>query len=98
MAAGRPAAPGATGFTADWLGQRVVFADGALERLPAEAAALGAERVLLIAGVPGELPDRAAALLAAGWPAASMTCASTFPPMLPRPSRPGPAWCAPTWW
>ena len=64
MAAGRPAAPGATGFTADWLGQRVVFADGALERLPAEAAALGAERVLLIAGVPGELPDRAAALLA----------------------------------
>ena len=64
MAAGRPAAPGATGFTADWLGQRIVFADGALERLPAEAAALGAERVLLIAGVPGEVPDRAAALLA----------------------------------
>ncbi len=50
MSVRRPAAPAAAGFAADWLGQRVVFADGALDQLPAEAAALGAERVLLIAG------------------------------------------------
>jgi maleylacetate reductase len=50
-------------FAADWLGQRVVFADGALGRLPDEAGRLGAERALLIAGRHGGLGDRAAALL-----------------------------------
>ena len=55
--------PGAAGFTADWLGQRVVFADGALERLPGEVQRLAAERVLLIAS-PRGAGDRAAALLA----------------------------------
>lgn len=64
MSVRRPAVPGAAGFAADWLGQRVVFADGALDRLPAEAAALSAERVLLIAGRHGDVADRAAALLA----------------------------------
>lgn len=63
MTVRRAAAPGAVGFTAAWLGQRVVFGDRALERLPAETASLGAERVLLIAGPSGEVPDRAAALL-----------------------------------
>ena len=57
------AAPPAAGFTADWLGQRVVFADGALDRLPAEVGALGARRVLFIAGLAGAAPARAAALL-----------------------------------
>lgn len=47
-------------FAADWLGQRVVFADGALSQLPDEVSRLGAERLLLIAGRHG---DRAAALL-----------------------------------
>jgi maleylacetate reductase len=47
-------------FAADWLGQRVVFADGALSRLPDEVSRLDAWRVLLIAGGLG---DRAAALL-----------------------------------
>ncbi|HKD87984.1 MAG TPA: iron-containing alcohol dehydrogenase [Streptosporangiaceae bacterium] len=56
--------PAPAGFTADWLGQRVVFADGALGQLTAEVAALGAERVLLIAGRSGEASDRAAELLA----------------------------------
>ena len=56
--------PSATGFAADWLGQRVVFGEGALDQLPAETASLGAERVLLIAGRSGDAPDRAAALLA----------------------------------
>ncbi len=64
MSVSQPAVPGAAGFSANWLGQRVVFADGALDRLPAEAAALGAERVLLIAGRHGEVADRAVALLA----------------------------------
>ena len=50
-------------FAADWLGQRVVFADGALGWLPAEVSSLGAERVLLIAGRHGGLGDRAATLL-----------------------------------
>ncbi len=56
--------PTPSGFRADWLGQRVVFADGALDELTAEVAALGAERVLLIAGRTGEASDRAADLLA----------------------------------
>ena len=56
--------PAPAGFTADWLGQRVVFADGALGQLTTEVAALGAERVLLIAGRSGEASDRAAELLA----------------------------------
>jgi len=64
MTGRRPAGPSATGFVADWLGQRVVFGDGALDQLPAEAASLGAERVLLIAGRSGAASDRAAALLA----------------------------------
>ncbi len=55
--------PAPAGFTANWLGQRVVFADGALGRLADEAAVLGAQRVLLI-GRPGEASDRAAGLLA----------------------------------
>jgi maleylacetate reductase len=63
MASTAAAPPGATGFTADWLGQRVVFADGALERLPEEAQRLAAGRVLLIASARGP-GDRAAALLA----------------------------------
>jgi maleylacetate reductase len=63
MTVRRPAAPSATGFAADWLGQRVVFGDGALDQLPAEVASLGAERVLLIAGRSGDAPDRATALL-----------------------------------
>ena len=50
-------------FAADWLGQRVVFADGALSRLPEEVSRLDAGRVLLIAGRHGGLGDRAAALL-----------------------------------
>jgi len=50
-------------FAADWLGQRVVFSDGALDRLPDEVGRLDAERVLLIAGRHGGLGDRAAALL-----------------------------------
>src|SRR5262245_13387911 len=58
-----PAAPTSAGFTANWLGQRVVFADGALGQLAAESAMLGAQRVLLIAGLSGEVPDRAAELL-----------------------------------
>ena len=64
MTGRRPAGPSAAGFAADWLGQRVVFGDGALDQLPAEAASLGAERVLLIAGRSGDTSDRAAALLA----------------------------------
>jgi alcohol dehydrogenase class IV/protocatechuate 3,4-dioxygenase beta subunit len=55
--------PTPAGFAANWLGQRVVFADGALDQLPAEVAALGAERVLLIAGRSGEVSDRVAELL-----------------------------------
>src|SRR5262249_26649588 len=55
--------PTPAGFTADWLGQRVVLADGALGQLTTEVAALGAERVLLIAGRSGEASDRAAELL-----------------------------------
>jgi len=55
--------PTPAGFTANWLGQRVVFADGALGQLTAEVAGLGAERVLLIAGRSGEASDRAADLL-----------------------------------
>jgi maleylacetate reductase len=51
------------GFGADWLGQRVVFAPGAVRQLPAEADRLGGSRVLLIAGLPGEAPDRIAGLL-----------------------------------
>jgi maleylacetate reductase len=57
-----PCVPGA-GFSADWLGQRVVFAPGAVGQLPAEADRLGGSRVLLIAGLPGEVPDRIAELL-----------------------------------
>ena len=64
MTVRRAAAPGAAGFAADWLGQRVVFGDGALDRLPAEVAPFGAERVLLIAGLSGSASDRAAAQLA----------------------------------
>ena len=64
MTASEPAVPAAAGFATDWLGQRVVFGDGALDQLPAEAASLGAGRVLLIAGRHGEIADRAAALLA----------------------------------
>jgi maleylacetate reductase len=56
-----PAVP--ADFAADWLGQRVVFADGALGRLPDEVSRLDAGRVLLIAGRHGGLGDRAAALL-----------------------------------
>jgi maleylacetate reductase len=63
MASTAAAPPGATGFTADWLGQRVVFADGALDRLPEEAQRLAGDRVLLIASARGP-GDRAAALLA----------------------------------
>jgi alcohol dehydrogenase class IV/protocatechuate 3,4-dioxygenase beta subunit len=55
--------PTPAGFTANWLGQRVVFADGALGQLNSEVAALRAERVLLIAGRSGEPSDRAAELL-----------------------------------
>jgi alcohol dehydrogenase class IV/protocatechuate 3,4-dioxygenase beta subunit len=55
--------PTPAGFAANWLGQRVVFADGALGQLTSEVAALGAERVLLIAGRSGEVSDRAAELL-----------------------------------
>jgi alcohol dehydrogenase class IV/protocatechuate 3,4-dioxygenase beta subunit len=50
-------------FAADWLGQRVVFADAALGTLPEEVSRLEAGRVLLIAGRHGGLGDRAAALL-----------------------------------
>jgi maleylacetate reductase len=50
-------------FAADWIGQRIVFADGALERLPEEAARLGAGRVLLIADRHVGLGDRSEALL-----------------------------------
>ena len=50
-------------FAADWLGQRVVFADGALSRLPDEVSRLGAGRVLLVAGRHGGLGDRAEAML-----------------------------------
>ena len=56
--------PTPAGFTANWLGQRVVFADGALGQLTSEVAELGAERVLLIAGRSGAASDRAADLLA----------------------------------
>ena len=56
-------AASAAGFTADWPGQRVVFADGAVDRLPDETGRLGASRALLIAGPPGEIPDRVAGLL-----------------------------------
>jgi maleylacetate reductase len=55
--------PTPAGFVANWLGQRIVFADGALGQLTAEVAALGAERVLLIAGRSGAVSDRAAELL-----------------------------------
>jgi maleylacetate reductase len=55
--------PTPAGFVANWLGQRIVFADGALGQLTAEVAALGARRVLLIAGRSGEVSDRAAELL-----------------------------------
>jgi maleylacetate reductase len=55
--------PTPAGFRANWLGQRVVFADGALAELTSEVAALGAERVLLIAGRSGEASERAADLL-----------------------------------
>src|SRR5215472_831015 len=64
MTVRRAAVPGAAGFATSWLGQRVVFGDGALDRLPAEVAPFGAERVLLIAGPSGGVADRAAALLA----------------------------------
>ena len=50
--------PTPAGFSANWLGQRVVFADGALERLAAEADGLGGRRVLLIAGRSGAVSDR----------------------------------------
>ena len=56
-------APVPADFAADWLGQRVVFADGAFRRLPDEVSRLGAERVLLIAGRHDGLGDRAEALL-----------------------------------
>jgi len=55
--------PGAAGFTAAWLGQRVVFADGALDRLPGELGRLNASLVLLIAASRDNLPDRLAVLL-----------------------------------
>jgi len=64
MASTAAAPPGATGFTADWLGQRVVFADGALARLPEEVSRLAARRVLLIASERGDAGDLAATLLA----------------------------------
>jgi maleylacetate reductase len=57
-----PSVPTA-GFSADWLGQRVVFAPGAIGQLPAEADRLGGSRMLLIADLPGEVPDRIAGLL-----------------------------------
>jgi len=63
MASTRAEPPGAAGFTADWIGQRVVFADGALDRLPGEVGRLAAERVLLIASRRGGAGDRATALL-----------------------------------
>jgi maleylacetate reductase len=59
-------APVPADFAADWLGQRVVFADGALGRLPDEVSRLPAERVLLIAGRHGGLGDRAEASLGSG--------------------------------
>jgi maleylacetate reductase len=59
-----PMTPAPAGFTANWLGQRVVFADGALGQLTAEAELLRATRILLIAGRSGEVSDRAADLLA----------------------------------
>jgi len=55
--------PTPAAFAANWLGQRVVFGDGALSQLTSEVAALGADRVLLIAGRSGEVSDRAAGLL-----------------------------------
>ncbi len=57
------AVPDATGFTADWIGQRVVFADGAINSLPSEIDRLGATRVLLVASARGELPGKIAELL-----------------------------------
>ena len=56
--------PTPEGFAANWLGQRVVFADGALGQLAAEAELLGAARILLIAGRSGEVTGRAEELLA----------------------------------
>ena len=56
--------PTPAGFTANWLGQRIVFADGGLSQLAAEAELAGATRILLIAGRSGEVTDRAAGLLA----------------------------------
>src|SRR5215469_9782322 len=64
MTVGQAAVPSAAGFAADWLGRRVVFGDGALQRLPAEVARFGAERILLIAGLSGDVADRGAAQLA----------------------------------
>lgn len=55
--------PDAAGFAASWLGQRVVFADGALARLPDEVGLLGAQRVMLIASERDGLGQRAGQLL-----------------------------------
>jgi maleylacetate reductase len=55
--------PDPAGFSADWPGQRIVFADGALARLAAEADRIGASRVLLIATGRDDLAARAARLL-----------------------------------
>ncbi|HUJ05305.1 MAG TPA: maleylacetate reductase and hydroxyquinol 1,2-dioxygenase domain-containing protein [Streptosporangiaceae bacterium] len=66
MSADAPAVPGPAGFSCGWLGQRIVFADGALGRLPDEAQRLGASRVLLVASRHAGLADRIVGLLGDG--------------------------------
>lgn len=63
MSIAAPQVPTARGFAAEWPGQRVVFGDGALGRLPAETDLLGVQRVLLIASARRPAAGRAAALL-----------------------------------
>ena len=57
------AVPGPAGFAGQWLGQRIVFADGGLGRLADEVSALGATAVVLVASQRGDLPARVAGLL-----------------------------------
>jgi maleylacetate reductase len=63
-------APGG-GFTGEWLGQRVVFADGGVSELPGEVDRLGASRVLLVwsgrSGPGDQIPGLLGGRLAAQW-------------------------------